>query len=205
MRPRPNNPSETSATASEPALEVSDAVLARLAAGEIAALEELFHQYGARVHSVCLGILGNASDAEDATQEVFLRAFQQAGKFSGRSRFSTWLLRLAFHHTLNLAKASGRRRRFAEPLTDEHVCEAPAPDHRMQAQERRALLANLLQELPLEQRQVLVLRELEGLSYMEIGDVLEIPMGTVTSRLIRGRERLRQLLEESETNFTHPG
>lgn len=185
--------------------ELDDAVLARLRTGDIAALEEVYSLYGERVFAVCFGILGNRDDAEDAAQEVFLRAFQQAAKFSGRSRYSTWLLRLAANHTLNAAKARGRSRRRSEPLDEELVCTAPPPEHAAVGRERRDAVARLLLELPLEQRQVLVLREMEGLSYGELAEVLGVPVGTVTSRLIRGRERLRALAKEIGSISLEPG
>ncbi len=155
------------------------------------------HAYGDRVYSVCLAVLRRPADAEDAAQEVFLRAFQQASKFSGRSLFSTWLLRLATNHTLNLAKAASRRTALAEPLGDRVVAEEKTPDRDAMRRERSDQVALLLQELPVEHRQVLVLREMEGLSYTELAELLEVPVGTVTSRLIRGRQKLRILMEES--------
>jgi RNA polymerase sigma-70 factor, ECF subfamily len=205
MRPRRTRPAKEPVPGSEGGREVDGSVLARLGAGEIAALEEVFNLYGDRVFAVCLGILGDRDDAEDAAQEVFLRAFQQAGKFSGRSRYSTWLLRLAANHTLNLARVRARRGRNAEPLGEDIVSKAPGPEHGAVGSEHRDVLARLLQGLPLEQRQVLVLRELEGLSYGELAEVLGIPIGTVTSRLIRARERLRTLARDSGLDSTEPG
>jgi RNA polymerase sigma-70 factor, ECF subfamily len=185
--------------------EISEAILARLAAGDITALEETYHLYGNRVFRVCFGILGRLADAEDATQEVFLRAFEQAGKFSGGSRYSTWLLRLAANHTLNIVKAAGRRNRLSAPLREDAISDLPSPDDHAIGNERRDEVARLLQELPLEQRQVIVLREMEGLSYSELAQVLEVPVGTITSRLIRGRDRLRTLVEESGSDVLDPG
>ena len=176
-------------------------MLARLKAGDIAALEEVFDTYGDRVFSVCFGILANRADAEDASQEVFLRAFHQAAKFSGRSRYSTWLLRLAANLTLNRAKASTRRRRISEPLVEDAVSAAPNPDSEALARERQDAVARLLQQVPLKQRQVLVLREMEGLSYAELAHVLGVPVGTVTSRLVRGRETLRALMRDTGSDF----
>ena len=185
--------------------EVSDVVLARLKRGDVAALEEVFDLYGERVFSVCLGILGNRADAEDASQEVFLRVFQKAAKFSGRSRFSTWLLRVAANHTLNRVRAAARRRRISEPLSDHMASTMPSPEHAAIGRERREAVAHVLQQIPVEQRQVLVLREMEGLSYTELADVLGIPVGTVTSRLIRGREKLRALVRDSGSDSLDPG
>jgi len=185
--------------------EVDETVLARLRAGEIAALDELFAVYGDRVFGVCLGILAHHADAEDATQEVFLRAFEQAARFSARSRFSTWLLRLTANHTLNLAKARGRRRRLDEPMAEGIASTSPPPDRGVIQRERRDELARHLQKLSVERRQVLILREMEGLSYTELAEVLDVPIGTVTSRLIRARQQLRGLMHDFRSDTPEPG
>lgn len=205
---RPQQPGEPGPHAEEAraSSEANEVVLERLRVGDITALGRIFHIYGDRVFSVCFGILANRADAEDATQEVFLRAFQQAAKFSGKSRYSTWLLRLAANHTLNFAKASARRKRVFEPLEgEEGVSSIPPPDDGAIGRERRDELARLLQELPLEQRQVLVMREMEGMSYAELAEALDVPIGTVTSRLIRGREKLRTLLKNSGSDALNLG
>ena len=206
MRLRRRRPTEApAAEGSEAPREVSEAVVARLKRGDVAALEEVFTLYGDRVFSVCMGILGNRADAEDASQDVFLRAFQQAPKFSGRSRYSTWLLRLAANHTLNRAKDATRRRRISELVGESSVVTVPAPGHMAIARERREAVARLLQQIPLEQRQVLVLREMEGLSYARLSEVLGVPIGTVTSRLIRAREKMRALVRDSGSDALDPG
>ena len=181
--------------------EIGDAVLDRLRRGDISALEEVFDCYGGRVFGVCYGILGNHGDAEDATQDALLRALQQVAKFGGKGRFSAWLLRLATNHTLNLARAEARRRRLAASIAEQVAEHAPAADRASLAEERRQAVVALLQQLPVEQRQVLVLREVEGSSYAEIAEILAIPVGTVTSRLLRGRELFRKLVGESDLSL----
>ncbi len=84
--------------------EITDADLRRCQQGDSRGLEAVFRAYSARVYRLCRGMLGNDADAEDATQEVFLRMFEQVSKFSGRSAFSTWLYRLASNHCLNTTK-----------------------------------------------------------------------------------------------------
>ncbi len=205
MSPQPPRARRTGAEESTTSSEASEDVLDRLRAGDIAALDEIYRVYGDRIFGVCFGILANRADAEDATQEVFLRAFQQAVKFSGKSRYSTWLLRLAANHTLNFAKAVKRRKRVSRALPEDVASPAPDPDHAVIGRERRAAVVRLLQELPPEQRLTLVLREIEGLSYFELSEVLGVPVGTVTSRLIRGREKLRALVTDSESDLLAPG
>lgn len=186
--------------------EASAEVLARLARGDVAALEELFATYGERVFRVCQGILGNRADAEDATQEVFLRAFEQASSFSGKSRYSSWLLKLTVNHTLNLAKVVRRHRGATlSSVAAETIPGTDSPMRDAMGREQTFLLARLLMELPIDRRQVLVLRELAGLGYADIAEVLQVPVGTVTSRLIRGRRQLRTLLRERAPNLLESG
>ena len=182
--------------------EVCQSIIARLQRGDTAALEVVFHTYSERVYSLCLRITGREADADDTTQEVFLRVLDQIGQFSGRSRFSTWLFRLTVNHTQNYLKAA--KRRIARSLSDLPETAMPSDNGQssdaLSRQEERDLLDHMLQKIPLDQRTVLILRELEQMSYAEIGEVLGIPAGTVTSRLVRGRERLKGLLLDSRTS-----
>ncbi len=188
-----------------PIRDVSLELLGKLCAGEISALDDIFCIYGDRVFRVCLGILGNEADAEDATQEVFLRVYQQARKFRGRSRFSTWLLRLAANHTLNMVHKRNLLARQSGPIENDLVSPAPTPESGALDQEQRAKLCRLLQELSFPQRQVLVLRELEGLNYRELAEILGVPEGTVTSRLNRARASLQALAKKAGINFADFG
>ncbi len=194
--PRPNSSPEAQAADATHG-DIAPELLARLQRGDPEALGDLFHAFGNRVYNTCRRITGCDSYAEDATQEVFLRVLRQARKFDGRSRFSTWLFRLAVNHTINLCRKN--RRHSARSiddleddilLTDEH----PLPLESVALREERQLLDEALQNLSTDQRTIIILREIEGMSYAEIGAVLELPPGTVTSRLVRGRERLAEML-----------
>ena len=146
--------------------------------------------------------MGNQADAEDATQEAFLRAFKHAGKFDGRSRFSTWLYRLTLHHCLNKVQQRDRKRasehRAAELLERAYDQSAASPLERIAHKEQSEFLDNVLEALPDKYRTCLVLREVGGMSYGEIAEILEIPVGTVMSRLSRAREQVRDRLLEME-------
>jgi RNA polymerase sigma-70 factor (ECF subfamily) len=169
--------------ASEP--ELDGETVRRLAARERAALAECFRLHGPRVWRLARGILGQAADADDATQEIFLRVQEKAASFDGSGPFSAWLRRLAVNHCLNRLeqrRRDGARRDACEP--DALVTPPRATFETAEALERA------LARLPPEQRAALVLRELDGLSYREIADALAIPIGTVMSRLARARERL---------------
>ena len=94
--------------------DLSETELARLRAGDPRGLEALFERFGARIYRVCRGLLGQAADAEDAAQEVMLRIFDKAATFGGRSRFSTWVYRVAVHHCANLRRRPVRRWRLPD-------------------------------------------------------------------------------------------
>jgi RNA polymerase sigma-70 factor (ECF subfamily) len=197
LRPH-DRPLEPKIPRPEP-LEVAPDVVTRLQRGDPAALRDLVDCYGDRVFNACRRITGSHADAEDATQEVFLRVFEQAAKFRGDCRFGTWLLRVAVNHTINLCRSARRRR--ARPLhevdpdtTPDLASAGPAPLESVVEREERRHLDEALQHLPDDQRAVIILREIEGLSYGEIAAVLELPVGTVNSRIVRGRQRLLEIL-----------
>ncbi len=194
----------------DPFPEVGQGVEARLVeaskAGDTAAFGELVRQHQDRVYNVCWRICGNRTDAEDLAQETFVRAFEAIARFDGRARFYTWLFRIA----ANLAISAGRRERRARTVSLDggprlvHEDEAPAgerlavetasPQESVMDREAQALVLSALAELDEEYRVVVTLRDLESLSYEEIAEVLEVPVGTVKSRLHRGRLALRERL-----------
>jgi RNA polymerase sigma-70 factor (ECF subfamily) len=142
-------------------------------------------------------LVGNDTDAQDVVQEAFLRAFKFFGGFRGGDGRS-WLLRIVRNSFYNWLREQQRTESHA-PLDEEvHsiAAETPAPDAAFLEKADREVLHQAIEALPLEFREVLVLRELEGLSYKEIADVAEAPIGTVMSRLARAREQLRQALVE---------
>jgi RNA polymerase sigma-70 factor (ECF subfamily) len=172
-----------------------DQELARaLARREASALREAYERHGTRVQRLCLRLLGRVADAEDAAQEVFVRLLERARDFDGRARFSTWLYRLTVNLCLHRLERERLRRARRLPA-DEGALVDPgeAPHEALSRNEARAHLSALLARLSGEHRAVLVLRELEGLSYREIAAVLALPEGTVMSRLSRARERLIEL------------
>ncbi|MSR63070.1 MAG: RNA polymerase sigma factor [Planctomycetes bacterium] len=166
---------------------------AGLARRELGALHATYERHGERVQRLCLRLLGRSADAEDAAQEVFLRLFERAASFDGRARFSTWLHRLTVNLCLHRLEKERRRVGRSLPDADELVDPGAAPDAELGRTEARETLARLLARLSGEHRAILVLRELEGLSYAEIAATLELPVGTVMSRLARARGELVRL------------
>jgi RNA polymerase sigma-70 factor (ECF subfamily) len=159
-----------------------------------AALESCYREHGARVYRLCLQMLGQPADAEDAAQEVFLKVLDRSGQFEGRAAFSTWLHRLTVNLCLN--RLERERLRVAVPLSPEEgaLAAGQSPWPQAAARAAAARVTALLARLPLEHRLVLHLREVEGLAYREIAAALGIPLGTVMSRIARARESLSRLV-----------
>lgn len=166
-------------------------------AGDTAAFGQLVGKYQDRLYNSLTRVLGSAEDARDIVQDAFVQAFLKLSSFRGSSAFYTWLYRIAF----NLAMSHARKQRPTTSLDrmkagygDEPVDGQPAPDARITQRERVDMVHAALAELSVEYRQILVLRELEGCRYDEIAEILELPAGTVRSRLFRARLQLRDRL-----------
>ncbi len=180
-----------------------EALLTKAAAGERAALEELFGRYRLVAYRVAHRLLGNEADALDAVQEAFVKALIHLPSFQGRSSFKTWMLRVVSNAALDLGRQRSRReavsmdagganyREEFEPLIH------PDPARELERQDLRKQLHEALGELPAAQRQTFVLHAEAELSYREVAEVLNISIGTVMSRLYYARQRLRALLEPS--------
>jgi RNA polymerase sigma-70 factor (ECF subfamily) len=170
--------------------------LDRLRAGDAPAFEELVMTYQHRVFGVALRMLGNRAEAEDVAQEAFVRAHRALGAFRGDAKLSTWLYAITSRLCLNRL-ASGERR-LTRPHEDTllRLSDAgPRPDAALERRELETALGRAIAELPEDRRIVVVLRDLEGLSYEEIAEVLELELGTVRSRLHRARADLKEKLE----------
>jgi len=171
-------------------------LLARLRSGEARAFEELVIAHQHRVFGVALRMLGNSGEAEEVAQETFLRAHRAIGAFRGDARLSTWLYGIASRLCLNrLAGGERRLRRGGEAELGRLAAAGPDPAADLERSEVEQALHRAIAELPEERRIVVVLRDLEGLSYEEIAAALELELGTVRSRLHRARMDLKDKLE----------
>lgn len=160
------------------------ALISAACGGDREAFGQLVIRHQTGVYRVVRGILGDASESEDVTQEVFLKAHANLRRFRGDASFFTWLYRITVNEAL--------RRRCRRPVTISKVPDAEAPTEGVEPEgPSLANLEALLKQLPEEQRAILVLRDLEGLSYEEVAEALEIPIGTVESRIFRARQELR--------------
>lgn len=170
----------------------------RVLKGDANAFEHLVHAYEKTVYNLALRTLGNREDAEDVTQEAFLKAYRSLDSFRGDSKFSVWLYRIVSNLCLDLLRS--RQRKPTQSLTvedddgeigeleisDEHF----SPEKLLDRKLTRESVQRGLAALPDDARQILLLRELQGMSYEEIGQALDLEPGTVKSRIFRARKRL---------------
>ncbi|MBI4716461.1 MAG: sigma-70 family RNA polymerase sigma factor [Planctomycetes bacterium] len=178
--------------------------------GRTEAYGALVKKYQDRVFNACWRICGHAEDAQDLTQEAFLKAFQNLHSFRRESGFYTWIFRIAVNLALSHRRsgATRRARGFGAGEDADHTLETQArellrrggsgagtdPTNEPESVELHAVVARALLQLDGEYRAVVVLRDMEGFDYHEISEILEVPVGTVKSRLHRGRMVLREVL-----------
>ena len=180
--------------------------------GDQGAFEQLVLDNQNKVYTLALRLVNDRTAAEDLAQEAFVRAWQGLASFQGGSSFSTWVYRLATNLCIDYLRRQRRRERV-EPVVSLDDADSgwaePAdrdsdPQLVLERSERGRALARGLAKLPDWQRQVLVLRELSGLSYQEISSALDIDLGTVKSRIARARLNLRKILLEDGNFFDGP-
>jgi RNA polymerase sigma-70 factor (ECF subfamily) len=181
-------------------------LMLRVRADEPGAFEELVDRYQHRLLAVMQHLVGNAQEAEDLAQEVFLRVYRSRKDYHPQAKFSTWLFTIANNLALN-----SHRRRLRKPSVNLDVSEsgplgprpaenllydrAPAPDHRLDHEELAAVVREALTHLNERQRVAVVLNKFEDMSYQEIAEVLQISTKAVKSLLSRARTQLRELLQ----------
>jgi RNA polymerase sigma-70 factor (ECF subfamily) len=179
-------------------------LVSQLQAGSETAFDWLVTHYHGPVYSLILSMLGNVSDASDGTQEVFLKAFRGIRSFRQGSSLKTWLYRIAIHEALNHKRWFKRHLQKnvsidAQPEEGFQAIEiedaSATPFEQLAAHEIQVAVHHALQQVPEVFRSAVVLRDLEGLSYEEVAEVLECSVGTVKSRILRGRRALRDLLD----------
>ena len=166
------------------------------------AFEEIVRRYGERIFRLAQKITRNREDAEEVSQDSFARAFLHVDTFRGDSRFSTWLCSIATNQALMKLRARGRREmRHVYPDAPEDIqfCaevadDTPTPEQQYSQKELQRILSSAMEELPMASREVLQLRELEERSTAETARILGLSISAVKSRMLRGRQRLRQAL-----------
>lgn len=183
--------------------------IARTLKGDAEAFAPLVRAYEPGIYGLCFRMARNTEDAQDLTQEIFLRAYRALGSFRGESRFSVWLYRLGHNVCLDFLRRRKRQWEVSLTQTDEdgQEQELEIPDGRYEpdallarAELRRAVRLGLM-ALPEDQRRILLLREIGGLRYDEIAAVLELEEGTVKSRIFRARKKLCEVLRKQGNIF----
>ena len=198
-----------SAAPVEPRL-VEGQFIERLKRGDAAAFETLVNERSGEIYGLLYRLTENNEEARDLTQETFLRAFQSIQHFRGESDLRTWIYRIAINQARNRWRWWRRRRRDATVSLDSSAENGgptlvatlksesvPSPEQDTLAHEREKVLRTALKSLRRVYRETVILRDIEGFAYEEIAATLEISVGTVKSRLARGRQELRRKLEGS--------
>ncbi len=197
-----------SATTPEVIAAEDESLIARIQAGERYAFEELVNKYNTSVYNLALRLSNDREDARDATQDTFLKVYNNIGRFRGDAQLRTWIYRITVNQVANQQRWWRRRRREKTvsidisspeetPLSERLAATGQSPEQRTLAAEQRKMIVAALEKLKFDFRVAVILRDIEGLSYEEISETLEVSVGTIKSRIARGREELRELLKNS--------
>ena len=179
-------------------------LIQQLREGDELAFKSLVGAYQDMVYNTALGVVQNAEDAEDVAQEVFIQVYRSIDQFKGDARLSTWIYRITTTKALDHIRSRRRKKRFAfitslfgpndelvhEPVDFQH------PGVALDRKEQAALLFQMINQLPDNQKVAFTLHKTEGLSYQEIADVMQLSVSAVESLLFRARQNLRKLLEK---------
>ena len=177
-------------------------IIKQVLEGDVNAFEGLVKEYEKNVYNLALRMTGDPEDAADMAQDAFIKAYSSLSSFRGDSKFSVWLFRIVSNLCLDFLRSRKRRPTVSlsvendegEDMEFEIADESQSPETLLEQKLTREAVRRGLYSLPPEQRQILLLREIQGLSYEEIAQVLELESGTVKSRIFRARKRLSAFL-----------
>ena len=178
--------------------EQEAAIVRKVLGGDANAFETLVLEYEKNVYNIALRMTGNSEDAADMTQEAFIKAYNSLQSFRGDSKFSVWLYRIVSNVCLDFLRSKNRRPTVSLSVEDDDgedaqldvADESQSPEHLLDRKLTRESVRRGLDSLPPDYRQILLLREIQGLSYDEIAQALSLEVGTVKSRIFRARKRL---------------
>ena len=190
--------------------QVAALLVRRCVAGDAAAWEEIVQQYHRRIYNICYRFTGSGSDAEDLTQEVFIKMYRTLSTYDvGRGAFMTWVTTMTRNLLVDHFR-KGKQERLTDsldttasdhedaiPLGDRIPDQSPTPDTKVQSREAGQAVHEALQKLSPELREAVILRDLQDMDYREIATALRVPEGTVKSRINRGRAELARLLQRT--------
>ena len=183
----------------------------RASEGDPEAFRELVERYGDRIFSLLTGITGNRLDAEELTSDVFLKAFTHLDRFRGECRFSTWLYRLTQNVCIDFLRKQKRQQHVSLTFSEDEdegkelsvPDPEPLPEERVIFNEKQEAIRNAMNALPVDFREILELRVVRQLPYEQIAQIMDLPVGTVKSRLARARLQLKKRLDAG--NFFETG
>lgn len=178
-------------------LGTDEIIVERALSGDADAFGEIVRRWERRIFALTYGILGREEDARDATQETFLAAFRNLRGFRGEAKVSSWLHRIAVNQCITRQRRAKVRNESAlddSPATEFAVTVAESPARVVEGRQRTAAVRRALNGLPLELRQIVVMKEFEELTFREIAEALELPLSTVKSRLYTGLKQLQMRL-----------
>ena len=189
-------------------VQIVQGLIRRCVSGDAAAWEEIVQRYHRRIYNICYRFAGSADDAQDLTQEVFIKMYRTLDSYDvERGAFMTWVTTMTRNLLVDHFRkhkqdritdsldANPSEHEDAQPLSDKIEDKRPAPDSRVQSAETQAAVHEALQKLSPELREAVILRDLHDFSYSEVATVLKVPEGTVKSRINRGRAELARLLQ----------
>ncbi len=183
-------------------------LIERFLRGDKASFDGLVSKYQGLVFNLCLKMLGDYYEALDVAQDIFLKVYESLRSFRGEAKFSTYLYRISINFCKNRLKAIIRRRKKIAFSIDDPVntqsgsmqrqlaSQDPTPREKMEESEKEGLVIKALSSLSPEYKEIIVLKEIEGLKYEEIAEILSIGLGTVKSRLSRARSALKEKLKD---------
>jgi len=188
--------------------EIEKDLIQKARKGDQDAFGQLVLAHQNKVYTICVHMVSDREEAADLAQEAFLKAWRSLAGFQEESSFATWMYRLTTNVCLDFLRKQTRRQNIASAVSlddeasgwSEPADHSQDPQHHLEREERKQALARALRELPDHHRQILLMREVSGLSYQEIADALNADLGTIKSRISRAREQLRKILLR-EGNF----
>lgn len=176
------------------------ACIAQCLSGQKEVFARIVRGFQKQVYHLCFHFTGSRPDAEDAVTDIFIKVFRSLGSFNARYKFSTWLYRIAYHHLVEITRKKKRERQYLETagLDPAESVEVATPDAVFFKAVAREEIRELLHSLPPHYRTALMLKYHQGLSYRQIGDIMDIPLNTVGSLILRGKRELRQRIKQKE-------
>lgn len=182
-----------------------EALVKRVQQGDVSAYNILVIKYQHKVAQIISKFVGNSADVNDVAQEAFIKAYKAINNFRGESSFYTWLYRIVVNAAKTYIESNSKRKNHIDVDSEEFqsidsqgvLTSRDSPDRIIESQELQQVILSAMKELPEELRQAIMLREVEGMSYEDMADLLQIPIGTVRSRIFRAR----QFIEEKMSKF----